>query len=146
MHVFLWQIGTVFPIFKAWLLIFICHASRHSLWPWRLFVQPRTQVLNLRSYLAWIQSLVSAGHVTHHVLANLLNCFRKSIVSRYCNKHWYFYNNITNQNISVTILSLKTIEKIRQNMTVHVTSRYQGLNSSEVGAKIENLGTRCCLW
>jgi hypothetical protein len=27
-------------------------------------------------------------------------------------------------------------------MTGHVTSRYQGLNSSEVGAKIENLGTR----
>jgi hypothetical protein len=25
-------------------------------------------------------------------------------------------------------------------MTGHVTSRYQGLNSSEVGAKIENLG------
>ena len=36
----------------------------------------------------------------------------------------------------------KTIEQIRQNMTGHVTSRYQGLNSSEVGAKIENLGTR----
>ena len=27
-------------------------------------------------------------------------------------------------------------------MTGHMTSRYQGLNSSEVGAKIENLGTR----
>ena len=27
-------------------------------------------------------------------------------------------------------------------MTDHVTSRYQGLNSSELGAKIENLGTR----
>ena len=27
-------------------------------------------------------------------------------------------------------------------MTSHVTSRYQGLNSSEVGAKIENLATR----
>ena len=39
----------------------------------------------------------------------------------------------------------KTIEQIRQNMTGYVTSRYQGLNSrtsSEVGAKIENLGTR----
>jgi hypothetical protein len=36
----------------------------------------------------------------------------------------------------------KTIEQIRQNMTGRVTSRYQGLNSSEVGAKIENLGTR----
>jgi hypothetical protein len=36
----------------------------------------------------------------------------------------------------------KTIEQIRQNMTGHVTSRHQGLNSSEVGAKIENLGTR----
>jgi hypothetical protein len=36
----------------------------------------------------------------------------------------------------------KTIEQIRQNTTGHVTSRYQGLNSSEVGAKIENLGTR----
>jgi hypothetical protein len=36
----------------------------------------------------------------------------------------------------------KTIEQIRQNMTGHVTSRYHGLNSSEVGAKIENLGTR----
>jgi hypothetical protein len=36
----------------------------------------------------------------------------------------------------------KTIEQIRQNMMGHVTSRYQGLNSSEVGAKIENLGTR----
>jgi hypothetical protein len=36
----------------------------------------------------------------------------------------------------------KTIEQIRQNMTGHVTSRYQGLNSSEVGAKIENMGTR----
>jgi hypothetical protein len=36
----------------------------------------------------------------------------------------------------------KTIEQIRQNMTGHVTSQYQGLNSSEVGAKIENLGTR----
>jgi hypothetical protein len=35
----------------------------------------------------------------------------------------------------------KTIEQIRQNMTRHVTSRYQSLNSSEVGAKIENLGT-----
>jgi hypothetical protein len=35
----------------------------------------------------------------------------------------------------------KTIEQIRQNMTGHVTSRYQGLNLSEVGAKIENLGT-----
>jgi hypothetical protein len=38
----------------------------------------------------------------------------------------------------------KTIEKIRQTMTGHVTSRYQGFSSSEVGAKIENLGTR--LW
>jgi hypothetical protein len=27
-------------------------------------------------------------------------------------------------------------------MTGHVTSQYQGLNSSEVGAKIENLGSR----
>ena len=36
----------------------------------------------------------------------------------------------------------KTIEQIRRNMTDHATSRYQGLNSSEVGAKIENLGTR----
>jgi hypothetical protein len=36
----------------------------------------------------------------------------------------------------------KTIEQIRQNMPGQVTSRYQGLNSSEVGAKIENLGTR----
>ena len=36
------------------------------------------------------------------------------------------------------ILSLKSIEQIRQNMTGHVTSRYQGLNSSDVGAKIEN--------
>jgi hypothetical protein len=36
----------------------------------------------------------------------------------------------------------KTIVQIRQNMTDHVTSRYQGHNSIEVGAKIENLGTR----
>ena len=36
----------------------------------------------------------------------------------------------------------KTIEQIRQNMTGHVTSRYQRLKSSEVEAKIENLGTR----
>jgi hypothetical protein len=36
----------------------------------------------------------------------------------------------------------KTIEQIHQNTTGHVISRYQGLNSSEVGAKIENLGTR----
>jgi hypothetical protein len=36
----------------------------------------------------------------------------------------------------------KTIEQIRQNMTGHVTSRYQGLYSSEEGAKVENLGTR----
>ena len=36
----------------------------------------------------------------------------------------------------------KTIEQICQNMTGHMTSRYQGLNSSDVGAKIENLGTR----
>jgi hypothetical protein len=36
----------------------------------------------------------------------------------------------------------QTIEQILQNMMGHVTSRYQGLNSSEVGAKIENLGTR----
>ena len=36
----------------------------------------------------------------------------------------------------------KTIEQIRQNMTGHVTSRYQGLNSSEVEAKIENMGPR----
>jgi hypothetical protein len=36
----------------------------------------------------------------------------------------------------------KTIGQIRQNMTGQVISRYQGLNSSEVGAKIENLGTR----
>jgi hypothetical protein len=28
----------------------------------------------------------------------------------------------------------KTIEQIRQNMTGHVTSRYQGLNSSEVAS------------
>jgi hypothetical protein len=39
----------------------------------------------------------------------------------------------------------KTIEQIRQNMTGHVTSQYQGLDSSEVGAKIENLGTRLTL-
>jgi hypothetical protein len=37
--------------------------------------QPRTQVLNLRSYLAWIETLVSAGNVTRHILADLLNCF-----------------------------------------------------------------------
>jgi hypothetical protein len=30
----------------------------------------------------------------------------------------------------------KTIEQIRQNMTSRVTSRYQGLNSNEVGAHI----------
>ena len=36
----------------------------------------------------------------------------------------------------------RTIEQISQNMTGYVTSRYQGLNSSELGAKIENLGTR----
>jgi hypothetical protein len=36
----------------------------------------------------------------------------------------------------------KIIEQIRQNMTGHVTNRYQGLNSSEVGANIGNLGTR----
>jgi hypothetical protein len=38
----------------------------------------------------------------------------------------------------------KTIEQVRQTMTGHVTSRYQGFSSSEVRAKIENLGTR--LW
>jgi hypothetical protein len=37
--------------------------------------QPRTQVLILRSYLAWIETLVSAGHVTRHILADLLICF-----------------------------------------------------------------------
>jgi hypothetical protein len=36
----------------------------------------------------------------------------------------------------------QTIEQILQNMMGHVTSRYQGLNSSEVEAKIENLGTK----
>jgi hypothetical protein len=44
--------------------------------------------------------------------------------------------------ISIYYTFPKTIEQIRQNMTGHVTSRYQGLNSSEVGAKIENLGMR----
>jgi hypothetical protein len=44
--------------------------------------------------------------------------------------------------ISTYYIFPKTIEQIRQNMTGHVTSRYQGLNSSEVGAKIENLDTR----
>ena len=44
--------------------------------------------------------------------------------------------------ISTCYISPKTIEQIRQNMTGHMTSRYQGLNSSEVGAKIENLGIR----
>jgi hypothetical protein len=34
----------------------------------------------------------------------------------------------------------RTIEQIRQNMPGHMTSRYQGLNSSEIGVKIENLG------
>jgi hypothetical protein len=37
--------------------------------------QLRTHVLNLRSYLAWIETLVSAGHVTRHILADLLNWF-----------------------------------------------------------------------
>ena len=44
--------------------------------------------------------------------------------------------------ISTYYIFPKTIEQIRKNMTGHVTSRYQGLNSSEVGAKIENLDTR----
>ena len=44
--------------------------------------------------------------------------------------------------ISTCYIFPKTIDQIRQNMTGHMTSRYQGLNSSEVGAKIENLGIR----
>jgi hypothetical protein len=44
--------------------------------------------------------------------------------------------------ISTCYIFPKTIEQIRQNMTGHMTSWYQGLNSSEVGAKIENLGMR----
>jgi hypothetical protein len=36
--IFLWQISTVIPIFKAWLLIFICHAYRQRHWPWWLLV------------------------------------------------------------------------------------------------------------
>ena len=44
--------------------------------------------------------------------------------------------------ISTCYIFPKTIEQIRQNMMGHMTSRYQGLNSSEVGVKIENLGMR----
>ena len=77
-----------------------------------------------------------------HILADLLNCFRESIVS---------IDVVVNINIVKITLQNKTSQLLPfpKNKLANPpkydgsrASRYQGLNSSEVGAKIENLGTR----
>jgi hypothetical protein len=71
------------------------------------YLQARTQALNL---LAWVETLVSAGHATRHILVDLVDVVVNiNIVKITFKKHSH---------------SLERNEQIHQNMTDHMTSRY----------------------